>query len=96
LIMETAQLRIADGREEAFEQALETAKAVLAQAPGFRAIHVHRGIERPDTFLLAIGWDTLEDHTVGFRESPLFAQWRGIISEFFAEPPQVEHWQLLD
>ena len=94
--METAQLRIADGREEAFEQALETAKAVLAQAPGFRAIHVHRGIERPDTFLLAIGWDTLEDHTVGFRESPLFAQWRGIISEFFAEPPQVEHWQLLD
>ncbi|MDQ1304259.1 MAG: hypothetical protein QG671_86 [Actinomycetota bacterium] len=94
--METAQLRIADGREEAFERALETAKAVLAQAPGFRAIHVHRGIERPDTFLLAIGWDTLEDHTVGFRESPLFAQWRGIISEFFAEPPQVEHWQLLD
>lgn len=94
--METAQLRIADGREEAFERALETAKAVLAQAPGFRAIHVHRGIERPDTFLLAIGWDTLEDHTVGFRESQLFAQWRGIISEFFAEPPQVEHWQLLD
>ena len=94
--METAQLRIADGREEAFEQALETAKTVLAQAPGFRAIHVHRGVERPDTFLLAIGWDTLEDHTVGFRESPLFAQWRGIISEFFAEPPQVEHWQLLD
>ena len=94
--METAQLRIADGRKEALEQALETAKAVLAQAPGFRAIHVHRGIERPDTFLLAIGWDTLEDHTVGFRESPLFAQWRGIISEFFAEPPQVEHWQLLD
>jgi heme-degrading monooxygenase HmoA len=94
--METAQLRIADGREEAFERALETAKAVLAQAPGFRAIHVHRGIERPDTFLLAIGWDTLEDHTVGFRESPLFAQWRGTISEFFAEPPQVEHWQLLD
>lgn len=94
--METAQLRIADGREEAFERALETAKAVLAQAPGFQAIHVHRGIERPDTFLLAIGWDTLEDHTVGFRESPLFAQWRGIISEFFAEPPQVEHWQLLD
>ena len=94
--METAQLRIADGREEAFEQALETAKAVLAQAPGFQAIHVHRGIERPDTFLLAIGWDTLEDHTDGFRGSPLFAQWRGIISEFFAEPPQVEHWQLLD
>lgn len=94
--METAQLRIADGREEAFERALETAKAVLAQAPGFQAIHVHRGIERPDTFLLAIGWDTLEDHTDGFRGSPLFAQWRGIISEFFAEPPQVEHWQLLD
>jgi heme-degrading monooxygenase HmoA len=95
MIIETAQIRIADGREGDFEQALEAAKAVIARAPGFREIHVHRGVERPDTFLLAIGWDTLADHTEGFRGSPLFDQWRGIISEFFAEPPQVEHWQLL-
>lgn len=95
MIMETAQMRIASGREGEFVQALESAKAVIAQAPGFRVIHVHRGVERPDTFLLAIGWDTLEDHTVGFRGSALFGQWRAILSEYFAEPPQVEHWDLL-
>ncbi len=96
MIMETAFMTVHDGQQEAFLAALEDAKQVLAQAPGFRVIHVHQGIERPTTLMLAIGWDTLEDHTVGFRESELFAQWRAIIGPFFAEPPHVEHWTLFE
>jgi hypothetical protein len=46
--------------------------------------------------MLALGWDTLEDHTVGFRESDLFVQWRALIGPFFANPPQVEHWNLFE
>jgi hypothetical protein len=42
-----------------------------------------------------IFWDTLEDHTVGFRNGPLFAQWRAIVGPFFAAPPVVEHFTLL-
>jgi hypothetical protein len=41
---------------------------------------------------LHLEWETLEDHTEGFRGGPLFAEWRAIIGPFFAEPPQVEHW----
>ena len=96
MIMETAIITVTAGREEEFLAALERGKQVLAQAKGFNTIHVHRGIERPSTFLLAIGWDTLEDHTVGFREGPLFPEWRSHIGPFFAEPPAVEHWQLFD
>lgn len=96
MIMETASIAVLPGREDDFLLALESAKEILAQAHGFRVIHVHRGIESPSTFLLAIGWDRLEDHTVGFREGPLFAQWRALISPFFANPPQVEHWQLFE
>ena len=96
MIMETAFMAIKDGQEEAFLAALEEAKAVIAQANGFQVMHVHRGIERPATFMLAIGWNTLEDHTVGFRESELFTQWRALIGPFFAEAPHVEHWHLFD
>lgn len=92
--METATIEVLEGQELAFEAALEQAKKVLTQAKGFNVIHVHRGIERPSTYLLALGWDTLEDHTIGFRESDLFVQWRELIGPFFANPPQVEHWNL--
>jgi len=95
MIMETATIEVVPGREDEFVAALEGAKAVLAQAQGWQGIQVHRGIERPSTFLLAIAWDTLEDHTEGFRGGELFEQWRAIIGPFFAEPPQVEHWTLL-
>lgn len=96
MIMETATISVVPGQEEQFLAALEEAKLVLAQAAGWQVIHVHRGIERPSTFLLAIGWETLEDHTVGFRGGELFAAWRAIIGPFFAEPPVVEHWHLFE
>lgn len=95
MIIETATMSIVPGREDEFLAALEQAKDVLAQAPGWREIHVRRGIERPSTFLLEIGWDTLEDHTVGFRGGELFPQWRALIGPFFADPPVVEHWEIV-
>ncbi len=96
MIMETAFIDVTPGSEAEFEAALETAKGIVAQAHGFQVIHVHRGIERPHTYMLAIGWDTLEDHVQGFRESELFSQWRAAIGPFFANPPHVEHWNLFE
>ena len=95
MIVETATISVRPGSEDEFVRALEDAKLVLAQAHGWRGITVHRGIERPSVFQLAISWETLEDHTVGFRGSDLFGQWRALIGPFFAEPPQVEHWTFL-
>ncbi len=92
MILEAAFMTILDGRADEFLDALERAKLVIARAHGFRGIEVRRGIERPNTFLLCISWDTLEDHTEGFRGGPLFPEWRGHIGPFFAEPPVVEHW----
>ncbi|MCU0262826.1 MAG: antibiotic biosynthesis monooxygenase [Candidatus Nanopelagicales bacterium] len=94
MILESATISVLPGQEDEFLEALEAAKGVLAQAHGWRDIRVHRGIERPSVFLLAITWETLEDHTEGFRGGDLFGQWRAIIGPFFAEPPQVEHWTI--
>ena len=95
MIVETATIAVQPGREDEFVRALEDAKLVLAQAHGWRDITVHRGIERPSVFLLAITWETLEDHTEGFRGGALFGQWRALIGPYFAEPPEVEHWTVL-
>ena len=96
MILEIAEIRIAPGQQAAFDEAIQRAVAtVLSKAKGMRGYKVNKGIESPERYVLQIFWDTLEDHTVGFREGPLFAQWRAIIGPFFASPPVVEHFELL-
>ena len=96
MILEVADIRIAPGQQAAFDEAIERGlRTVASQAKGIRGWKVNKGIESPERYLLMIFWDTLEEHTVGFRQGPLFAQWRAIVGPFFAQPPQVEHFTLL-
>ena len=84
------------GQQAAFEEAIARGvQAVIGKAKGFQGFKVNRGIESPERYILQIFWDTLEDHTVHFRQSPAFAEWRAIVGPFFAAPPVVEHFTLL-
>ena len=96
MILEIADIRIHPGQQAAFEEAIQRGlMTVASQAQGFKGFKVNHGIESPERYLLHIFWDTLEDHTVGFRQGPLFAQWRAIVGPFFAAPPVVEHFTLV-
>ena len=96
MILELADFRIHPGQNAAFEEAIERGlKTIIEQAKGFQGYKVNRGIESSERYILQIFWDTLEDHTVGFRESPAFTQWRAIVGPFFASPPVVEHFDLV-
>jgi heme-degrading monooxygenase HmoA len=92
MVLERAQFRITPGREEEFEQAFEQAKLLLARSHGFLDATLSRGIESPSTYLLLVEWQTLEDHTKGFRGSPAFGEWRGLIGHLFDGAPDVEHF----
>ena len=67
----------------------------IAKAKGFRGYKINKGIESPERYLLMIFWETLENHTVDFRGSPAFQDWRALVGPFFAAPPAVEHFNLL-
>ena len=96
MILEIADIRIRPGEQAAFDEAIERGvRTVIAGARGFQGFKVNKGIESPERYILQIFWDTLEDHTVHFRGGPLFAQWRAIVGPFFAQPPVVEHFELL-
>ena len=95
MILEIADIRIQPGQQAAFEKAIELGlNTVASKAKGYRGAKVNHGIENPERYVLQIFWDTLEDHTVGFRESALFTEWRAIVGPFFASPPYVEHFEL--
>jgi len=93
MIFEVARIEIKPGSEDAFERAVAEAAPLFNAASGCRGLELHRSIEAPNTYVLLVRWDTLEDHMVHFRGSPAFARWRELASPHFAAPPSVEHTQ---
>jgi len=92
MVTEIASLRAKPGRRQQLREGLRLARSVIAQAPGYRGSTFYQGIEDPDAFILVIHWGSLEDHVEGFRQGPLFAEWRRCFSEHAEGPPQVSHF----
>ncbi len=92
MVVEHAQLSIIAGREAEFEAAFVIGEQALARSPGYRWSRLLRQVEDPGTYLLLVGWSSLEAHTVQFRGSELFGQWRAVVGEYFAAPPHVTHF----
>ena len=96
MILEMADIRIRPGEQAVFDAAVRRGvETVIAHAAGFRGYKVNRGVESPERYVLMIFWDTLENHTVDFRNSAAFAEWRAIVAPYFAAPPQIEHFTLV-
>ena len=96
MILELVDIRIHAGQQTAFDEAIARGvTTVIAQAKGFRGYKINQGIENPERYILEIFWETLENHTVDFRQSPAFTDWRAIVGPYFAVPPMVEHFKLL-
>jgi len=91
MITEIAQIEVKPGTEREFEAAVAKARDVFGRAAGFHGFELHRSIEKPQRYRLLVKWTTVEDHTVGFRGSENFAQWRALVGPYFASPPEVEH-----
>lgn len=91
MIFEIASITVKPGQEAAFEA--DVAKAVLhfRAAQGCRRMKLERSIETPAHYRLVVGWDSVEDHMVQFRESDGYQQWRALAGPHFASPPHVEH-----
>lgn len=92
MILEAALLPVIPGREAVFEAAMDKARHIIAASPGFIAMELRRGIETPSHYLLLVRWQRLEDHTVGFRQSARYQEWRALLHHFYDPAPQVVHY----
>jgi heme-degrading monooxygenase HmoA len=95
MIIEFAQLTIRPGSERQFETAFPAAIKVLGASKGYLSHELRRSMETSNRYALIVQWQTLEDHTVGFRGSPAFTHWRAQIGPFFESAPVVEHFQAI-
>jgi heme-degrading monooxygenase HmoA len=95
MVLEIVDISIDPAKKAEFEQAVSAGVAeAIAPAKGFRGYKLNAGIEKPGRYILMIYWDTLENHTVDFRESDAFPKWRGHVGPFFLQAPSVEHFTL--
>ncbi len=93
MILEIAMLDVIPGQEAAFEDAFRKAQAIIAGMDGYISHELQRCLENSSRFLLLVKWETLEDHTVGFRGSPQYAEWKSLLHHFYDPFPTVEHFQ---
>ena len=92
MILEVAMLNVIPGREFEFELAFKQACKIISSMNGFIDLQLQRCLERPNAYVLLVNWEKLEDHTVGFRQSPEYQKWRASLHHFYDPFPTVEHF----
>lgn len=94
-VLEVAMLDVRRGQSAAFEAAFATAQSIIASMPGYQRHELRRCVEVPDRYLLLVWWNALEDHTVGFRGSAQYQEWKRLLHSFYDPFPVVEHYVAL-
>jgi heme-degrading monooxygenase HmoA len=87
-----AVLNVRSGHVEALETAFKAAEPIISAAPGLGGLELRRCVESDHRFLLLVGWDTVASHEVGFRGSPGYQEWKGLLHPFYEPFPVVEHY----
>jgi heme-degrading monooxygenase HmoA len=93
MILEVAVLNVRTGESGAFERAFAQAQSIISSMPGYISHQLQRCLESPDKYLLLVQWQELEDHTIGFRQSPQYQDWKRLLHHFYEPFPTVEHYE---
>ncbi len=91
MITEIVEIEVKPGEEAAFEAGVRKAVPLFQNFKGCLGMKLQRTIERRTKYRLFVTWETLEDHTVHFRGSGDFQEWRRLVGPYFAFAPVVEH-----
>lgn len=96
MVLEAAVLYVKPGMEKEYEGAFRQATAIISSMNGYLSHELQRCMEVKGKYLLLVEWEKLEDHTVGFRESLEYQEWKRLLHHFYEPFPVVEHFEKLD
>jgi heme-degrading monooxygenase HmoA len=96
MILEVAPLQVRKGMESEFELAFMKAQKIISSMPGYIEHELQRCVERQGHYMLMVKWQRIEDHEIGFRQSPQYQQWKALLHHFYDPFPTVLHYTLVD
>ena len=95
MFLEVALLNVRSGESAAFELAFAQAQTIISSMSGYISHQLLHCLDAPDKYVLLVKWQRLEDHTVGFRQSPQYEEWKQLLHHFYDPFPTVEHYELV-
>ena len=95
MILEVAILDVIAGRETQFETAFSDAQSIISSMKGYLSHELRRCLETRNRYILLVHWETLEDHTSGFRGSAGYQEWKRMLHHFYDPFPTVEHYAVV-
>lgn len=93
MILEVAMLQVKEGMENEFEDAFRKASLIISSMKGYISHELQSCIETKGKYLLLVHWESLDDHIIGFRQSPEYQEWKNLLHHFYNPFPTVEHFQ---
>ena len=96
MILEVATLDVKPGMEAEFEKTFAEAQKIIQGMRGYISHELQHCIEKESRYLLLVKWESLEDHTEGFRDSDEYQQWRELLHHFYDPFPAVEHFSQVE
>lgn len=94
-ILEVATLNIIAGKNKEFEQTFLQATPLIQGCRGYLCHELQQCLEVPSQYLLLVWWESLEAHTIGFRNSTEYQQWKELLHKFYDPFPTVVHYRKL-
>lgn len=92
MILEVAILQVRPGLTDDFERNFKVASGIISKKHGYIHHELKRCLEDDHKYVLLVKWETLEDHTSGFRGSDEYQEWKNLLHHFYDPFPIVEHY----
>lgn len=92
-ILEAVILHVIIGREDEFEINFKIASKIISSISGYIRHELRPCVENTNQYLLLVWWETLEAHTVNFRQSEQYKEWRSLLHKFYEPFPNVLHYK---
>lgn len=93
MILEVAILNVKPGHNSEFEKDFKKASKIISSMEGYKEHELQRCLEVENKYILLVRWKTLEDHTVGFRQSQEYQEWKALLHHYYDPFPVVEHYE---
>ena len=96
MILEAVMLLVKPDLQSDFEATFKKASKIISSMDGYLSHELHKCIEVQGKYLLLVRWETLESHTVGFRGSAEYQEWKKLLHHFYEPFPTVEHFEEIE
>jgi len=94
MILEVAILYVKDGQTKQFEEDFAIAGKYISSIKGYLKHLLSKCLEDQNKYILLAEWEKLEDHTIEFRQSPQYQEWKKLLHHYYDPFPIVEHYEM--